>query len=124
MKVVINACYGGFGLSHKGYQRYAELVGKELTWRIDEITKKVYGEDVGPEDVSMGVHYELDGEHFYAGDLRRDDPIIIKVVEELGEEANDSCASLRVVEIPNGVEWTIEEYDGNEHIAEKHQTWR
>ena len=27
------------------------------------------------------------------------------------------------VEIPDDVEWQIEEYDGTEHISEKHRTW-
>jgi hypothetical protein len=31
---------------------------------------------------------------------------------------------LRIVEIPDGVEWHISEYDGIEHIAENHRTWR
>jgi hypothetical protein len=31
---------------------------------------------------------------------------------------------LEIVEIPDDVEYTIEEYDGLEHIAEKHRTWR
>jgi hypothetical protein len=29
-----------------------------------------------------------------------------------------------VVEIPDGVEWEIAEYDGLEWVAEKHRTWR
>jgi hypothetical protein len=44
-------------------------------------------------------------------------------VEELGEAANGSYARLKVVEIPDDVEWTIKEYDGDEWIAEKHRTW-
>jgi hypothetical protein len=28
-----------------------------------------------------------------------------------------------VVEIPDDVNWQVEEYDGMEHIAEKHRTW-
>jgi len=31
---------------------------------------------------------------------------------------------LAIVEIPDDVEYTIEEYDGNEHVAEAHRTWR
>jgi len=31
---------------------------------------------------------------------------------------------LRIIEIPDGVEWQIEEYDGDEWIAEKHRTWK
>ena len=33
------------------------------------------------------------------------------------------CASLKVVEVPEDAEWEIDEYDGNEHVAEKHRTW-
>lgn len=53
----------------------------------------------------------------------RADPLLVQVVKELGEEANGSHAKLRVVEVPDGVEWEIDEYDGNEHVAEKHRTW-
>lgn len=56
-------------------------------------------------------------------DVPRDDTLLIQVVEELGEKASGSCARLKVVEIPADVEYTVEEYDGNEHIAEAHQTW-
>lgn len=51
-------------------------------------------------------------------------PLLVQVVEELGEKANGRCAELSVVEIPDGTDYEIDEYDGNEHIAEKHRTWR
>lgn len=53
----------------------------------------------------------------------RTDKLLIQVIEELGEEANGNCASLKIVEIPDGIDYSIEEYDGNEHIAESHRTW-
>ncbi len=31
--------------------------------------------------------------------------------------------ALKIVEIPAGTEYTIEEYDGIEHIAQVHNTW-
>ena len=41
----------------------------------------------------------------------------------MSDAADGSCAKLEIVEIPDGVDWTVEEYDGNEHIAESHRTW-
>ena len=53
----------------------------------------------------------------------RTDPLLIRVIEELGDMANGRCAKLKVVEIPDGTDYIIDEYDGNEHIAEAHRTW-
>ena len=53
----------------------------------------------------------------------RTDPLLIQVVEELGAEADGKCAQLQVVEVPDGIEWELDEYDGIESIAEKHKTW-
>lgn len=53
----------------------------------------------------------------------RTDKLLIQVIEELGRDANGGCAELKIVEIPDGVEYEICEYDGNEHIAEMHRTW-
>jgi len=56
-------------------------------------------------------------------DIERNDPDLVSVVEELGEKANGPDARLKVVEIPDYVEWYIEEYDGCEHVAEEHRRW-
>ena len=53
----------------------------------------------------------------------RNDKFLVQVVEELGDKADGACASLEIVEIPDDVDYEIDEYDGNEHIAEKHRTW-
>ena len=57
-------------------------------------------------------------------DIARDDPYLVQVVNQLGKEANGAYADLRIVEIPADVDWTVEEYDGKEWIAEKHRTWQ
>ena len=57
-------------------------------------------------------------------DIKRNDPRLVACVEKLGEEANGGFAELKVIEIPDDVRWTLEEYDGAEWIAEKHRTWR
>lgn len=90
MKIVINKCYGGFGLSPLARKKYHELGGGVLK------------------------DYEYP---------ERSDPLLVKVVEELGESANGGFAELKVVEIPDDVDFTIEEYDGVEWVSETHRTW-
>ena len=58
-------------------------------------------------------------------DIARDDPVLVRVVEELGgENAGSLHADLKVVRIPADVDWIIQEYDGMEWIAERHRTWQ
>ena len=48
----------------------------------------------------------------------------MRVVEELGGDAAGSAvAVLKVVRIPANVSWIIQDYDGLEWVAERHQTW-
>lgn len=61
--------------------------------------------------------------HDFYDHQKRNDPRLIEVVEKLGKRANGDCAELKVVTIPDDVDWEISEYDGVEHIAEKHRTW-
>jgi len=56
-------------------------------------------------------------------DVSRNDPILVEIVEQLGEAVNGTFSKLKVVEIPDDVDWIIKEYDGKEWIAEKHRTW-
>lgn len=60
---------------------------------------------------------------FHLSDLSRDDEALVRVVEELDEEANGESAELEVVELPSEVDWYIDEFDGSEIIREKHRTW-
>jgi hypothetical protein len=53
----------------------------------------------------------------------RDDADLVKVVKDLGTKANGMCAKLKIVKIPDDVKWTIEDYDGLEHVAEEHRMW-
>lgn len=55
--------------------------------------------------------------------MTRNDALLIQVIEELGPKANGRCAELKIVEIPDDVNWCIEEYDGMEWVAEAHRTW-
>ena len=138
MKVVINKCYGGFNLSHEAVMRYLEI--KDIAvypeqdkrywgwtyWLVKQEDRVERKED---EFYSMSMderqaYNKLCSEQsFYERDIERHDPILVQVVEELGDEANGHCAKLRIVDIPDCVEYTVEEYDGLEHIAEVHRTW-
>ena len=132
MKVVINNDYGGFSLSYEGVKRYAELCGFNVYPFVTDFSTHTStpwdtkGEE--PLFLSYSKTPLIDGKHnnedyFSERNIERDDPNLVKVVEELGEKANGRCASLTIVEIPDGIKWQIEEYDGSEWISEKHRTW-
>mgnify|MGYP001590691318 CR=1 FL=1 len=126
MKVVINRCYGGFGLSHKALLRYGEIAGISLTWKA-RYTRIGENQEIEPENAFLTSYYrgkEQTGQNgFFCSDLKRDDPALVQVVEEMGKEANGPFAQLAVVETPDDIQWEIEEYDGIEWVAEKHRTW-
>lgn len=60
---------------------------------------------------------------YWSSDVARRDPLLVAVVEDLGDAANGTYAKLRVVEIPDGVDYEIDEYDGMEKVNEKHRSW-
>lgn len=51
----------------------------------------------------------------------RTNPKLIQAVETLGKDASGKYSLLKVVDIPDDIEFTIENYDGLEWIAEKHR---
>ena len=116
MKVVVNRCYGGFGLSEEATRLYLQKKGIEFVERENS--------DFSFREMSFFVTDE-NGEEDYFSDhvIKRDDPALVEVVEELGNKAGDSCAALAVLEIPDDVSWHLEEYDGIEWVAEDHRTW-
>ena len=61
--------------------------------------------------------------NFHSRNIPRDDEHLIAVVELRGIEANNRFSELKIVEIPDDVNWYVEEYDGREWVAERHRTW-
>ncbi len=101
MKIVVNKCYGGFGVS--------EAVYKELGMKWD------------------GYGY-LDNEAFGIESNNylayRTNEKLISAIEKIGEEkASGDLAELRIVEVPDDIEWEIDEYDGIETVHEQHRSW-
>lgn len=111
MKIVINKCYGGFGLSQEAVLLYGKKKGLNLILDHDETI--------------LLTHYYLnekkDGNYFCERDIQRNDPALIEVVEELGEKADGRFSELKIVEIPDDMKWEIEEYDGKEWVSEVHK---
>ena len=122
MKVVVNRCYGGFGLSDTA----CEWLMKNKGYTLGDGNVK---EDWNNFDIvthsSMGKYAILrthDGVSKWDREFRTH-PDVIAVIEALGKGANGMCASLDVVEIPDGIEWDIDDHDGIETIHEEHRCW-
>lgn len=90
MKIVINTCFGGFGLS----------------------------------DDALAYYHKLSGTTVASYEIERTDPHLIEVVEVLGVDAEGNYADLKIVEIPDDVQWEITYYDGLESVREVSRTWR
>lgn len=155
MKIVINNCYGGFGLSteaimelikmkskcinkvtiahyYGGSKEYIGKIAYRPKWKED--FEKDHNEDridLGGKFYSFGRFCVTitDGKYIYnlkdkyENDKIRSNPDLIKVVEELGSNADGDYAELKVIEIPDDIKYQIDEYDGMESIDEKHRSW-
>ena len=118
MKIAINRDFGGFSLSEQAFQKLLTL--KNIEFEVEET------------DSFIGNAYYLAGRkhaettyisqwEFYEN---RADADLIAVIEEFGKAAGGNYASIAIVEIPDGIDWHIVEYDGLEHVAEAHKTWQ
>lgn len=120
-KVVYNSCYGGFGFR-------SEII----KWVRDneEELKKVYND----ADVENLVEATIKGEKYDDGsgpkttdgvstfNIWRDNDLLADIVDgetDYSGMINTRHSSLRVAEVPDGVEWVIDEYDGVETVKEK-----
>ena len=115
--IVINKCYGGWGLSHEAVMAYAKLKGISLFTEDTEGPYRTYYRH--PLEDGLGDR----ADYFDPYNIPRDDPALLIVVGTLGKAANGPCAELKIVEIPDYVLWHIEDYDGMEHVAEDHRSW-
>ena len=118
MRIVINNCYGGFSLSDEAFEHYLNLKGIKYG-----TSKSRFACFKNRKDYWRDNNIGADSDYLCDRNISRDDPALIQTIEELGDAASGDYARLVIVEIPDGVEWQVEEYDGNEWIAEKHRTW-
>lgn len=133
MEIVKNVCYGGFGLSPQAQIQYlrrkhgvvhAYEKGDERIYRRIRLAsyEGTFGQALTHIDQGNVAGEELEG-YFRDTSVDRTDPVLVDVVEEMGEAADGSSAQLTIVEVPDDVDWFIDDYDGQEIIRESHRTW-
>jgi hypothetical protein len=108
-KVVYNACYGGFGLSKEACQRYWDIKGQQV-W----IEDAQWGFDVWLVPPNERLEEAYRKQTWYYNNVSRHDPVLVQVVEELGDKANGMCAELAIDEVYDS--YRIDEYDGYESV--------
>ena len=132
MKVVINRCFGGFGLSQEAYVKLNEWgipIVDYVEQKIDPKTNRYEEFAFKDQEVLMqggrGSFYGNPDNDLWETWLRekRDHELLVRVVEELGDAANGDFAKLKVVEISDGISYEIDDYDGMESIHESHSSW-
>lgn len=150
MKIVVNKCYGGFGISLEALtelvKRNADCIesctpknyygGENENYRHKKDWEQRWNEDFSElEDIGDG--FKADKRRQYnvykngllymlkdrSNNSTRTDKDLVEVVELMGKKASGSLSKLQVVEIPDDVNWEIDEYDGIESIHEVHRVW-
>lgn len=113
MKVAINGCWGGFSLSKEATELMADRGSAEAAQYLADTNPEIW--------YDFHPYGDPDDNHT---DKVRADPLMIAVIEELGvEAASGSMASIRIVEVPDGVDWYIDNYDGMENVHEAHRSY-
>lgn len=139
MKVVKNACYGGFEVSRNATQDLVDMGCEHIEIsNLDEYFGKHVEslDDIDPEMMSSPGTYRSQLDFFdkcYNFEKReiyefkenaRTCPHLIKLIEEKGSEyCSKDVSHLVIVEIPDGACYEIEEYDGMESIVECHKVF-
>lgn len=144
MKIVLNGCYGGFGLSYEAMVLYWHARCKDIYFYRDISAYDGYSkvhkyERISLADIQRQTEFNrLTGyiycttedqgaylDHFPENvvndqDIDRTDPILISVVETMGPQAaSGRFAKLYIEEIPNGTKYKIDNYDGIESLITK-----
>lgn len=104
VKIVLNGCYGGFGLSDEATKRYAEIKG----WALEEAS----------DEYGFITLIDEQGERLSSYDLgsNRTDPVLVQVIEELGKAADTDFSKLYIESVEKGTKYFIDEYDGIESL--------
>jgi len=145
-KIVINRCYGGFGISNEALLELINMKSKIVKkmsiikyyggenpnfkdtwkeeWNKDKINLKPFKEGFFEHPYYKGILYHNEFVYFIedCSEIRSNEDLI-KVVEKLKEKASGKLSELIIVEIPEDVDYEIDDYDGMETIHEEHRSW-
>ena len=114
MKIVINKKHGDFRLSEEAVLLYGVKKNLNIIAKEDQKVKTI-------------THYYLnevkEENGFGEWEIERNDPVLVEVVEHLGDLANGRYSKLKVVEVPDDIKWYIHDYDGVESVHECHRSW-
>lgn len=130
-KVVFNQCYGGFSLSKEACQRYWDIKGQQVwieddkefpslgLWTVwltppEERPTKNKNWNSMSTDERIAYNRAHSEQTWYNLNVERHDPVLVQVVEELGDKANGEYAKLRIEEVYGS--YRIDEYDGSERV--------
>lgn len=144
MKIILNKCYGGFDVSPAGHKLYAKKKGfelypyilasdpgfeynvesyyyKKIKWEeanhiLVHYSKKDFGNKISKKEFKTEFIFWIDEKY-------RTDSTLIEVIEELGDRASGPCGELEIVEIPDDLDYVIDEYDGYERLHQRVKEW-
>lgn len=144
MKIVINKCYGGFWLSSEAVKyliakgsslikrtTYFDYTGGEAesVFENERFEKEIVpvGDGFFSDNFIESTLYDKTGKTVWMDRSRsienRTHPDLIELVETLGKKANSRLSELEIVEVPDGIQWEINDYYGIEAIEEQHRSW-
>lgn len=128
MKIAINTDGAHFLLSHEAIMLYAKYSGEKIYPYVEGKDGSIvqYDEKIH-SDISDFIFYLTNPngvKEYYYFNYQRNDPNLIRTIEELGDEASGYASCIKVIEIPDDVDWQIFEYEGTEQVHEKHRIWK
>lgn len=133
MKVVINKGFYPFCLSLEALKK---MFGNVYVYQYDGVLDLYFRQDsladrrsrsnnfiYSTHDYGKATFRIKDRYKIYFSTMDRSLNKLVSVVEEMGQKAGAYGTELKVVEIPDDVNWEIEEFDGQERIREVGRIW-
>ena len=121
MKIAVNKCFGGFSVTREVVDKLRKK-GHKIT-----VIGEMYSDGSGPRKASFyeenyhlsNIDFGIDGDDYNKHRCHTD---LIEAIETT-KKPSGSMAEIEIVEIPDDVDWELDEYDGIETIREKSRSW-